>query len=88
MGKIWELIKDKDGNFSMREITIVLNLLMLVASWIGHQFFLKQVPEFMFYGFISIIVGGVFGYSLERKSKGTQPSESVVGDLLTKIEDK
>ena len=67
-----QLLKDKDGNFSLREVITLIYVFMSVISWVGQQFFSITVPEYMFYAFISMIGAGTFGYSLERKSKDTQ----------------
>lgn len=64
-----QLFKDKDGNFSIRELAIAVFVLVLIVSWIAHQFFNRPVPEFMFYAFSSLVAAGCFGYSLERKTK-------------------
>ena len=64
-----ELIKDKDGNFSLREAITLLYVLISVVSWIGQQFFNIYIPEYMYYSFMTIIGAGTFGYSLEKKSK-------------------
>lgn len=64
-----ELLRDKDGNFSLREIAVGLFILAILISWIGQQFFHKEVPEFMFYCFSSMVAAGCFSYSLERKTK-------------------
>jgi len=66
---IHQLLKDKDGNFSLREVITLLYVLMSIISWIAQQFFGQHVPEFMFYAFISMIGAGTFGYSLERSSR-------------------
>lgn len=70
---IQQLLKDKSGSYSMREAVIALLLMALIISWIAKQFFAKDVPEFMFYTFASLIAAGCFGYSFERKS--IQPPE-------------
>ncbi len=64
-----QLFKDKDGNFSMRELAIALFILVVIISWIAQQFFNKAVPEFMFYSVVSLVGAGCFGYSIERKTK-------------------
>lgn len=63
------LLKDKAGNYSLREFIAMLFVLVILASWIGQQFFRVEVPEFMFYSFVSIVFAGCFGYSIERKEK-------------------
>ncbi len=63
-----ELMKDKDGNNSLRECIIAILMMVMVASWIAQQFFGKNIPEFMFYTFASLIAAGCFGYSLEKKT--------------------
>lgn len=63
-----QLFKDKNGNYSLRELVIALFVLALLTGWIAQQFFGKEVPEFMFYSFASLIGAGCFGYSIERKS--------------------
>jgi ABC-type uncharacterized transport system permease subunit len=64
-----QLLQDKDGNFSLREVIALVYVLMSIIAWVGQQFFGLQVPEFMFYSFISMIGASAFGYSLERKSQ-------------------
>ena len=63
-----QLFKDKDSNFSLRELAIALFILVLIISWIAKQFFKLDVPEFMFYSFTSLVGAGCFGYSIERKT--------------------
>jgi hypothetical protein len=65
---IHQLLQDKDGNFSLREIIALIYVLCSLISWVAQQFFHVPVPEFMFYSFISMIGAAAFGYSLERKS--------------------
>jgi hypothetical protein len=66
---VQQLFKDKDGNFSLRELAIALFILVLIVSWMAQQFFQLAVPEFMFYSFTSLVAAGCFGYSIERKTK-------------------
>ena len=65
---IQEVLKDKNGNFSLRECVIAILILIIVVSWIAQQFFSKGVPEFMFFSFTSLIAAGCFGYSIEKKT--------------------
>jgi hypothetical protein len=64
-----QLFKDKDGNFSLRELAIALFIAVIIISWIAQQFFHLDVPEFMFFSFVSLVGAGCFGYSIERKTK-------------------
>jgi hypothetical protein len=66
---IHQLLKDKDGNFSLREVITIIYVLMSIVSWVAQQFFGAHIPEFMFYSFISMIGAGTFGYSLEKRSR-------------------
>lgn len=63
-----QLLKDKNENFSLRELAIALFILVLIISWIAKQFFKLDVPEFMFYSFVSLVGAGCFGYSIEKKT--------------------
>jgi ABC-type uncharacterized transport system permease subunit len=63
-----QLIKDKNGNFSLREFATALFLLIITVSWVAQQFFRLNVPEYMFYTFATMIGTGCFGYSIERLS--------------------
>ena len=63
-----EVLRDKNGNFSLRECVIAILIVIIVVSWIAQQFFSKVIPEFMFYSFISLVAAGCFGYSIEKKS--------------------
>jgi hypothetical protein len=65
---IVQLFQDKDGRFSLRETVIAVLLFALIISWAGKQFFNKDIPEFMFYAFSSLIGAGCFSYSIERKT--------------------
>jgi hypothetical protein len=62
-----QLLRDKNGSYSLRELVIAVLLVVLVISWIGQQFFGKEIPESMFFTFASLIAGGTFGYSFEKK---------------------
>ena len=63
-----QLFKDKNGSFSLRELAVALFILVIIASWIAQQFFKLDVPEFMFYSFVSLVGAGCFGYSIEKKT--------------------
>ncbi len=63
-----QILRDKNGDFSLREAVIAVLLFIIIISWIGQQFFGKAVPEFMFYSFTSLVAAGCFGYSLEKKT--------------------
>jgi hypothetical protein len=65
---IKQILQDKNGSFSLREGLTIILILIIMVSWIAQQFFGKNIPEFMFYSFISLIAASCFGYSLERKS--------------------
>lgn len=71
-----ELLRDKNGDFSLRECIIALLLLIMVISWIAQQFFAKEVPEFMFYSFISLIAAGCFGYSIEKRTPDSSNNQN------------
>lgn len=63
-----QLLKDKNGNHSLREVATALFVLVLLVSWIAAQFFDQQMPEYMFYAFVSLVGAGCFEYSIERKT--------------------
>lgn len=65
---IEQLFKDKDGSFSLRELAVAIFILAIIVSWIAQQFFNKEVPEFIFFAFVSLVGAGCFGYSIEKKS--------------------
>ena len=63
-----QLFKDKNGCYSLRELATALLILAMLTSWIAKQFFHKDIPEFMFYSFVTLIGAGCFGYTIERKT--------------------
>jgi hypothetical protein len=63
-----EVLRDKNGDFSLRECVIAILILIILVSWIAQQFFSKAVPEFMFYSFTSLVAAGCFGYSIEKRT--------------------
>ena len=63
-----QLFQDKNNCYSLREVVIAILVAAIITSWIAKQFFQKDVPEFMFYAFASLIGAGCFGYSLEKKT--------------------
>ncbi len=63
-----QLLKDKNESFSLREMAVALFILVVIVSWIAKQFFKYDVPEFMFYSFVSLVGAGCFGYSIEKKT--------------------
>lgn len=67
-GCLKQLFKDKNNCYSLREIATALLVFALLASWIAKQFFSKDIPEFMFYSFATLVGAGCFGYSIEKKT--------------------
>ncbi len=67
-----QLFKDKNNCYSLREIATALLIGALLTSWIAKQFFQKDIPEFMFYSFATLIGAGCFGYSIESRT-GSDP---------------
>lgn len=65
---ITQLFKDKNGSFSLRELAIAVFILVLIISWVAKQFFHLDIPEFMFFSFVSLVGAGCFGYSIEKKT--------------------
>ena len=63
-----QLLQDKQGRFSLRELITLLFVLVILISWVAQQFFAVDVPEYMFYSFVSLVGAGCFGYSIERRS--------------------
>lgn len=63
-----EILRDKNGRYSLRECVTILLVLIMLLSWLAQQFFGKAVPEFMFYAFTSLVAAGCFGYSIEKKT--------------------
>jgi hypothetical protein len=63
-----QLFKDKNNCYSLREIATALLIIALITSWVAQQFFHKNIPEFMFYSFATLVGAGCFGYSIEKKT--------------------
>jgi hypothetical protein len=63
-----QLFKDKNNCYSLREIATALLIMALLSSWIAKQFFSKDIPEFMFYSFATLVGTSCFGYSIEKKT--------------------
>jgi len=70
-----ELLKDKNGSNSLREVATAIFVMVLLVSWIADQFFGKQIPEHMFYAFVSLVGAGCFGYSIEKKTNVESKTE-------------
>ncbi|MES2565491.1 MAG: hypothetical protein V4565_01415 [Bacteroidota bacterium] len=70
-----QLLKDKNGSHSLREVATAIFILILLISWIGDQFFGVKIPEHMFYGIVSLVGAGCFGYSIEKKTNVESKNE-------------
>ena len=70
------LLRDKNGQYSMRELAVCILLVALLVSWIAQQFFSKVVPEYMFFTLGSLVAAGCFGYSLEKGAPPIATSET------------
>jgi hypothetical protein len=66
---IQEILKDKEGNYALRELVTLVFVTITIISWIAQQFFSIPIPEHMFYSFVSLVGAGCFGYSIERKTR-------------------
>ena len=67
--------KDKLQNPSGREVTVFILVLIVITSWIAEQFFDKHIPQFMFFGFISLIAAGLGLYTFESP---ISPNENTI----------
>jgi hypothetical protein len=67
-----DLLKDKTGRYSLREIVIALSMILVMASWVAQLGFGVSTPEFMFYSIVSLIAAGCFGYSIENTHQKKQ----------------
>jgi hypothetical protein len=65
-----DILKDKTGGYSLRELIIAISMALVVISWIAQLVFNISTPEYMFYSIVSLIAAGCFGYSIE-KNKST-----------------
>jgi hypothetical protein len=63
-----DLLKDKSGLYSLREVVIAIGMALVVISWMAQLLFDVATPEYMFYSVVSLVAAGCFGYSIERKS--------------------
>lgn len=63
-----DILRDKNGYYSLRELVVAIFVLASLIGWIATQFFSIPVPEFIFYSFMSIIGAGSFGYTIEKKA--------------------
>ena len=63
-----QMLQDKNHQYSLRETVIALFVLCIISSWLAQQFLQLAIPEFMFYGFVSLVAAGCFGYSIEKKT--------------------
>jgi hypothetical protein len=62
-----DILKDKSGEWSLRELIIAISMVLVIASWAAQLAFSVPTPEYMFYSIVSLIAAGCFGYSIERK---------------------
>lgn len=61
------ILKDKTGSYSLRELVIAISMLLIIISWLTQLVFDITTPEYMFYSMVSLIATGCFGYSIEKK---------------------
>lgn len=67
------ILKDKAGNYSLRELIIAISMLLVIISWLCQLIFQVATPEYMFYSVVSLIAAGCFGYSIEKKPGSGEP---------------
>lgn len=67
-------MKDKNGNYSGRELTVFISFVILVISWCVQLFLNKVVEEFIFITFAGIVVSGLGfkTFSNENKHKDSE----------------
>jgi hypothetical protein len=72
MNFLKDLLRDKMGDFSLRELVIAICMLLVVSSWIAQLVFNIPTPDNMFYAVVGLIATGCFGYSIEKKPNNNQ----------------
>jgi len=71
-----DLLRDKTGRYSIREVAIALSLVLITFSWIAQIAFGITTPEYMFYSIVSLVAAGCFGYSIERNQQKKKTYET------------
>lgn len=70
--------RNKRLNPSGREVTVFVFVLVVIASWIGQQFFGKAIPQWMFISFISLIAAGIGLYTFEPSKFTTEENKAEI----------
>lgn len=70
--------RNKKLNPSGREVTVFVFVLIVIASWIGEQFFGKAIPQWMFISFISLIAAGIGLYTFEPSKFTTEENKAEI----------
>lgn len=66
-----EFLRDKNGNLSLRELTVIILLVALLLAWLGDQFWGYSVNPTVYLTLAGALSSCQIGYSLERPSQAT-----------------
>lgn len=64
-----EFVSDVDGQLSSKRLISFVSFFVILASWAGILFFSSQtIPEFMFNGFLWLVIAGMGSSVMEKFS--------------------
>lgn len=65
-------LKDKHHNYSLRELTIAICIVLMIACFLVQWIWNVSTPDYMFYALMSLISAACIGYSIERTPPNQQ----------------
>lgn len=68
-----QIFQDVDGQYSSKRFFIFISTIILIATWVGNFFYQIQITQFIFEGFLYIVIVGLGVTTAEKFSRPTTP---------------
>lgn len=80
-----QVFQDVDGQFSSKRLFILISILVLIISWVCNLFYQMKLEEFIFEGFLYIVVVGLGVTTAEKFSRKSKVSNDSGFEELKQI---
>jgi hypothetical protein len=64
-----QIFKDVDGHYSSKRFFVFISVSILIATWVGNFFYQMSITEFIFEGFLYIVIVGLGVTTAEKFSR-------------------
>ena len=81
LDNLTEIFSDVDGDLSSKRLITFLGFLVMIITWVCNLWFDKVVLEYIFNGFLYLVVVGLGVVATEKFTDATRRAKATIKDI-------